>query len=52
VREQLGLYGTLTGAGPARTAGESEAAPAPDPDLADVLHLPPRPSPDRRSDAR
>jgi hypothetical protein len=26
--------------------------PAADPDLADVLHLPPRPARDRRSDAR
>jgi 2-aminoadipate transaminase len=54
VREQVGLYGTLTGtgggasAGPAATPGE----PTPDPDLADVLHLPPRPSPDRRTDAK
>src|SRR3954464_9598690 len=39
VREQVGLYGTLTGAtsapGPA-----SDAPPEPDPALADVLHLP------------
>jgi 2-aminoadipate transaminase len=46
VREQLELYGTLTGA--ARPAAHAEpAAPAepprtPDPHLADVLHLPPR----------
>jgi 2-aminoadipate transaminase len=51
VREQVGLYGTLTGASrPGGTAAREE--PAPDPDLADVLHLPRRPPPDRRSDAR
>jgi 2-aminoadipate transaminase len=51
VREQVGLYGTLTGG--ASTAPREEAEPRePDPDLADVLHLPPRPQPDRRTDAR
>jgi 2-aminoadipate transaminase len=51
VREQVGLYGTLTGASrPAGTAPREE--PSADPDLADVLHLPRRPPPDRRSDAR
>ncbi len=38
VREQVGLYGTLTGSAPAQA---SEPAPAaPDARLADVLHLP------------
>jgi len=50
VREQVGLYGTLTGS--AGAAPAASGAPAPDPDLADVLHLPPRPSPGRRTDAR
>jgi hypothetical protein len=50
VREQVGLYGTLTGAAAAPSA--EPAAPSPDPELADVLHLPPRPKRDRRSDAR
>ena len=50
VREQVGLYGTLTGS--AGAAPADAEAPAPDPDLADVLHLPPRPSPGRRTDAR
>jgi len=49
VREQVALYGTLTGAAPTAPAVEP---PAPDPDLADVLHLPPRPARERRSDAR
>src|SRR3954468_21252596 len=41
VREQVALYGTLTGAAP--PAAVTEPAPAPvDPDLADVLHLPRR----------
>src|SRR4051794_29681281 len=44
VREQVGLYGTLTGATSAPGPGSSTAGPpAPDPDLADVMHLPPRP---------
>jgi 2-aminoadipate transaminase len=47
VREQVALYGTLTGAAPART--EPPAAPAlPDLDLADVLELPRRGDPGRR----
>src|SRR3954454_17642341 len=50
VREQVGLYGTLTGTTtappPATEAVEPDAA------LADVLHLPPRGAPDRRTDAR
>ena len=51
VREQLGLYGTLTGsATPAPPPASSE--PAPDPALADVLHLPSRGTRERRSDAR
>jgi 2-aminoadipate transaminase len=51
VREQVGLYGTLTGAGP--EADSAAAAPpppaprAPDPELADVLQLPPRRARDR-----
>jgi 2-aminoadipate transaminase len=40
ITEQLELIGALTGARPAPAAPEREAAPAPDPDLADVLHLP------------
>ena len=41
VREQVALYGTLTGAAP--PVAPSEPAPAPiDPALADVLHLPRR----------
>jgi 2-aminoadipate transaminase len=53
VREQVGLYGTLTGAASAAsTSPPSAEAPRADPDLADVLHLPPRGAPDRRSDAR
>src|SRR6476659_10180548 len=41
VREQVALYGTLTGAAPPPAA--SDPAPLPvDPDLADVLHLPRR----------
>jgi len=49
VREQVALYGTLTGAAP---AAEAASQPAPDPQLADVLHLPPAAARDRRSDAR
>jgi 2-aminoadipate transaminase len=51
VREQIGLYGTLTGARP----GDADAAtPAPEPGagLADVLELHNRRGGDRRSDAR
>ena len=41
VREQVELYGTLTGAAPPRRP-PSRAGAAPDPELADVLHLPRR----------
>jgi 2-aminoadipate transaminase len=42
VREQVALYGTLTGAAPPAAAAP-EPAPSPvDPELADVLHLPRR----------
>ena len=42
VRDQVSLYGTLTGAaGAQRPAAEPEPR-APDPELADVLHLPDR----------
>jgi 2-aminoadipate transaminase len=41
VREQVELYGTLTGAAPAREPAEPAPAP-PDPELADVLELPRR----------
>jgi hypothetical protein len=51
VREQVDLYGTLTGAAPAGGSAQP-AEPAAGPDLADVLHLPPRTARDRRSDAR
>jgi 2-aminoadipate transaminase len=40
IGEQLELFGALTGARPAPTAPEREAAPLADPELADVLHLP------------
>jgi 2-aminoadipate transaminase len=48
VREQLDLFRTLTGARPAPPAAEPAPAP-PDPDLADVLHLP---RPDERTAKR
>jgi 2-aminoadipate transaminase len=51
VREQVGLYGTLTGAAPGGAPAQP-AEPAVDPDVADVLHLPRRSARDRRSDAR
>jgi 2-aminoadipate transaminase len=51
VREQVDLYGTLTGAAPAGGSAQPAEAAA-DPDLADVLQLPPRTARDRRSDAR
>ena len=41
VREQVGLYGTLTGSAPAAPAAEPAPAP-PDSKLADVLDLPER----------
>jgi 2-aminoadipate transaminase len=49
VREQVGLYGTLTGARPAEPAEREPAPRLPDPELADVLHLPP---PSERSERR
>jgi 2-aminoadipate transaminase len=53
VREQVALYGTLTGSAaagePAQPAVEEPRA---DPGLADVLHLPRQEARDRRSDAR
>jgi 2-aminoadipate transaminase len=54
IREQVGLYGTLTGAATSSPpATEAQAPPRPDPDLADVLHLPPPDERGRRSsDAR
>ena len=48
VREQVELYGTLTG----RVVPEPRAEPAPRTDLADVLELPRRRSDDGRRDAR
>src|SRR3954452_531663 len=51
IREQVGLYGTLTGTATASQPASAQA-PEPDPALADVLHLPPRTAPDRRTDAR
>src|SRR5919197_1255299 len=53
VREQVGLYGTLTGARPDEAPATGDAAPrAADPGMADVLELPRRRRGDRRSDAR
>src|SRR4051794_14214397 len=49
VREQVGLYGTLTGASPAASPA---AEPADDEDLSNVLHLPPRAGESPRRDAR
>jgi 2-aminoadipate transaminase len=50
VREQLELYGTLTGGAP---SGGAQTPPRPtDETLADVLPLPPPGARDRRSDAR
>jgi 2-aminoadipate transaminase len=51
VREQVGLYGTLT-AGDAQGAPLPQAPAAPDPGLADVLHLPPPGAARDRRDAR
>ena len=51
VREQVELYGTLTGAAPASSSSESVAEPGvapPDPQLADVLALPRRGRPGAR----
>jgi 2-aminoadipate transaminase len=53
VREQVALYGTLTGAAPAtEPAQPAVEEPRADPGLADVLHLPRQEARDRRSDAR
>jgi 2-aminoadipate transaminase len=56
VREQVGLYGSLTGSAPAGGGGERpRGGRAPDQHLADVLHLPgagPRPPRARRSESR
>jgi 2-aminoadipate transaminase len=41
VRDQVALYGTLTGSAPAAPAAEPRPAD-PDPELAEVLHLPER----------
>jgi 2-aminoadipate transaminase len=49
VREQVALYGTLTGAEPAAPAAEPAPA-APDPELAQVLELPARPPGDSRAE--
>jgi 2-aminoadipate transaminase len=51
VREQLELYGTLTGGG-ARSGGAQTPPRPTDETLADVLPLPPPGARDRRSDAR
>jgi 2-aminoadipate transaminase len=51
VREQVGLYGTLTGAAPAEPAA-AEPASSSDEDLSNVLHLPPRDDESSRRDAR
>jgi 2-aminoadipate transaminase len=51
VREQVELYGTLTGT--RRAQAPAEPAPAqPDAELADVLHLPPPPDRRQRPGAR
>jgi hypothetical protein len=52
VREQVELFGTLTGHPPsAPSAVHDEPAPAlPDPELADVLHLPKRDERKRRAE--
>jgi len=50
VREQVGLFGTLTGAQPAMPAPPEQAPPA-DPGLAEVVELPKRES-QRRSEQR
>jgi 2-aminoadipate transaminase len=53
IREQIGLYGTLTGGHPGRADAVMET-PAPEPaaGLADVLELPRGREGERRSDAR
>jgi 2-aminoadipate transaminase len=52
VREQVALYGTLTGAAPSVAEPAPATEPTADPALADVLHLRPQGTRDRRSDAR
>ena len=53
VQEQVGLYGTLTGAaGAAAQDAGGAAREVADPALADVLHLPPPGTPRERRDAR
>jgi 2-aminoadipate transaminase len=49
VREQVQLYGTLTGAHPIFEPRPEPAPAAPDAELADVLHLPPAPAHRRRA---
>jgi 2-aminoadipate transaminase len=49
VREQVEMYGTLTGRRPAAPPEAEPAPPAPDPDLADVLELPRRDADGRRA---
>jgi 2-aminoadipate transaminase len=51
VRDQVTLYGTLTGTAPASAPAEP-APSAPDPELADVLHLPERGARGRERGAR
>jgi hypothetical protein len=47
VREQVGLYSTLTGARPAPAGEQPEPEPAqPDQDLAEVLEMPRRKRPE------
>ncbi|HEY5143392.1 MAG TPA: PLP-dependent aminotransferase family protein [Solirubrobacteraceae bacterium] len=52
VREQVGLFATLTGRPASRPGGHGAQAPQPRTDLADVLAMPRRPRDERRSDAR
>jgi 2-aminoadipate transaminase len=49
IGEQLELFGSLTGRAPRGAEPEEPAAPQPDAELADVLHLPP---PDERAERR
>jgi 2-aminoadipate transaminase len=52
VREQVGLFGTLTGAQPPAPASPSESATAAGADLAQVVELPKREEPSRRERKR
>jgi 2-aminoadipate transaminase len=53
IREQVGLYGTLTGTSTSADAPPAREEARADPELADVLHLPPPEDRGRRSsDAR